>query len=94
MPRLPQASKAMLYRLYWKKLDELHDLRSEAASTEYTELGMRIADLDFNELDRRLAEARLGKFPPEAYWRRDVRERRVESTTVSDVPEAKGNFTW
>ncbi len=77
------------YATVWKKLDELRLARIDAAVVEYTELLMNIDDVDFNDIDRRIAEAKQGGFPPLPKWRS-----KGDAKTVEDVPEAKGNFTW
>lgn len=75
------------YQMVWRKLNQLRDARIDAAVVEYTELITDIDNIDFNDLDRRIAEAKAGGFPPEPKWRKNYR-------TVEDVPEAKGKFTW
>ena len=94
------------YQMVWRKLDELRLARIDAAVVEYTELFIDIDNVDFNDIDRRIAEAKQGGFPPLPQWRKTYAtdwKKKIgncpecglpQGTTVSDVPEAKGNFTW
>lgn len=85
--RKHRSSTTAHYDLVYKKLRELMDARIDAATVEYAELLMTIDDVDFADIERRISEARQGGFPPQPKWRSDMK-------TVSEVPAAKGNFTW
>ncbi len=64
------------YGTAWKKLDELRLARIDAAVVEYTEFLMDLDNIDFNEIDRRIADAKRGGFPPVPKWQEKLREER------------------
>lgn len=73
------------------------DARIDAATVEYTEILMNIENIDFREIEKRIADAKRGGFPPTPKWREGYRnppEDLSMKSTVADVPEARGNFTW
>ena len=63
------------------------DARIDAATVEYAEILLNIDNVNFNDIDQRISEAKRDGFPPEPRWRQDAK-------TVNDIPEAKGNFRW
>jgi hypothetical protein len=87
--RKHKSSTVVQLNLLLKKANELRDARIDAAIVEWTEIVNNPDEVDFNDLDRRLSEARQGGFPPEPRWRREVQHERR-----SLAPDAKGNFTW
>lgn len=80
--------------MVWRKLNELRLARIEAAVVEYAELGTNLDNVDFNDIDRRISEAKQGGFPPLPQWRKTHSTDWKSKPTVEDVPEAKGSFTW
>jgi hypothetical protein len=64
------------YAEAWRKLDQLRLARIDAAVVEYAELGMDLDNIDFNDIDRRIADAKRGGFPPIPKWQEKLREER------------------
>lgn len=76
--RKHQTSTTTHYELARKKARELNDARIEAATCEYAELLFDIDNFDFNDVDRRIAEAKQGGLPPRPKWQEKLRLEREQ----------------